>query len=159
MNKGIICLVAILLTSVAAYCAYCAYFGWATAKSPNDALEWLQVEYALDDEVMGEVTLAKATYLPECREMCRRLAEARQKLSDRSSSSTATTSEITEAYAAVNAIEEECIRMSLDHVFTVAAMMPESQGKRYRDRMVAALLRDRTGQHQRHSDMIKGGNQ
>jgi len=154
MNKGIICLIAILLTSVM---AYCAYFGWATAKSPNDALEWLQAEYELSDEAMGKVSLAKASYLPECREMCRRLAEARKHLAKQSSSSTATTSEITEAYAAVNAIEEECIRMSLEHVFEVAAMMPASQGERYRDRMVAALLQDRTGQHQRHSDMIQGG--
>ena len=155
MNKGIICLVAILLSSVA---AYCAYFGWATAQSPDEPLEWLQSEYDLSDETVTRVAQAKEAYLPGCREMCRRLAEARKELAQRSSSTTATSSEITEAYAAVNAIEEECIRMSLDHVFTVAAMMPESQGERYRERMVTALLRDRAGEHQRHSDMIQGGN-
>ena len=154
MNKGIICLVAILLSAVA---AYCAYFGWATSKHPDNGLEWLQTEYALSDEVLTRVDAARASYLPECREMCRRLAEARQELSKRSATSTATAAEITEAYAAVNAIEEECIQMSLDHVFTVAEMMPEAQSARYRERMVGALLRDRTGEHQRHSDMIQGG--
>ena len=29
MSKGIVCLIAILLTSVA---AYCTYFGWATSE-------------------------------------------------------------------------------------------------------------------------------
>ena len=155
MNKGIICLTAILLTSVV---AYCAYFEWATAGSSESALEWLQAEYELNDEVMTQVGMAKASYLPECREMCRRLAAARKHLASRSSSSSASQSEITEAYAAVNAIEEECIRMSLDHVFEVAALMPASQGQRFRERMVAALLQDRTSPHQRHSEMIQGGN-
>ena len=153
MNKGIICLVAILLTAVA---AYCAYFGWATSNHPENGLEWLQEEFALSDEVLAKVDAARASYLPECREMCRRLAEARQELSKRSASSTATVAEITEAYAAVNAIEEECIQMSLDHVFTVAEMMPKEQAGRYRERMVEALLGDRTGEHRRHSDMIQG---
>ena len=107
----------------------------------------------------GKVALAKASYLPECREMCRTTGRSpTESGSEKSASKSATTSQRSpHAYAAVNAIEEECIRMSLDHVFEVAAMMPAPQGERFRDRMVAALLQDRTGLHQRHSDMIQGG--
>lgn len=153
MNKGIISLIAILLSATM---AYCAYFGWATRHHPEDGLQWLQTEYSLSDESLVKVQEASASYLPECRAMCRRLAEARQHLADQAASTSSTASEIADAYAKVNEVEEECIQMSLQHVYKVASLMPTEQSERYRKEMLAALLTDRTGQHRKHSDIVGG---
>ncbi|MFT4638132.1 MAG: hypothetical protein ACI8T1_001450 [Verrucomicrobiales bacterium] len=154
MSKGILALVAILL---AAMTAYCAYYGWATSKAPGDGDEWLQSEFGLSDESLAKVQTASDAYLPKCQAMCERLAKAREELAVRTGADSSIPAEIAEAYSQVNAIEEECVHMSLTHVFEVASFMPEAQGNRYRKRMVDALTSDRSAQHQRHSDVIRGG--
>ncbi|MGK0189972.1 MAG: hypothetical protein ACI9R3_005791 [Verrucomicrobiales bacterium] len=153
MNKGIVILIAILLSATI---AYCVYFGWATKHHPEDSFQWLQTEYSLSDKSLVKVREASASYLPQCRAMCQRLAEARQHLADRAASLSSTADEIADAYAKVNEVEEECIQMSLHHVYQVATLMPAEQSERYRKEILAALLKDRTGKHKKHSDMVGG---
>ena len=134
MKKGIIILIFGLVAAAAAYgCVYfvCTAPARSLQKSDKPELAWLKEEFSLNDAEFKRVSELHATYLPQCREMCREIDAQNVKLQKLLSGATNMTPEISAALAESARLRSECQGMMLKHFFQVSQTMPPQQGQRY----------------------------
>ena len=134
MKKGVLILVLGLVAATAAYgCVYfvCTSSARAMQKSDRPELVWLKEEFKLSDAEFKRISNLHVAYLPQCREMCRKIdaeSERRQKLL---ANATNSTPEIEASLTEAARLRSECQRMMLHHFFEVSQTMPPDQGRRY----------------------------
>lgn len=136
MRRGFIILALGLVGAVVAYC--CLYLTGTSSKrelmrSEQPELAWLKQEFNLTDAEFARVSELHATYLPQCREMCRRIDGQKMKLQKLLAAASTMTLEIESAITESARLRVECQRNMLRHFFDVSRMMPPEQGKRYLD--------------------------
>ncbi len=134
MKKGVLILVLGLVAAAAAYsCVYlaCTASARSLQKSDKPELAWLKEEFDLSDADFKRVTELHATYLPQCRDMCREIDAHNVKLQALVVGATDMTPEITAALTESARLRSECQSMMLRHFFQVSQTMPPEQGRRY----------------------------
>jgi Heavy-metal resistance len=134
MKKGVFILVIGLVIAAAAYgCMYfgCTSFVRVLQHSDRPELAWLKDEFKLDDTEFKRVSELHAAYLPQCREMCRKIDAQNDQLQKLLVGVTNATSEIDKALAETAKLRSDCQGMMLRHFFQVSQTMPPDQGRRY----------------------------
>jgi hypothetical protein len=134
MKRGLLILVLGLLAAVTAY--GCVYFACTSCvrrleHSDKPELSWLKDEFHLSDAEFKRVSELHAAYLPQCREMCRKIDAQNDQLQKLLASATNATPEIDTALAETARLRSECQGMMLRHFFQVSQTMPPEQGRRY----------------------------
>ena len=136
MKRGVLILVFGLVAAAAAYgCIYCACTSSARSlqRSEKPELAWLKQEFNLSDAEFKRVSELHASYLPQCREMCRQIDTQNAQLQKLLANATNATPEIDAALTEAGRLRSECQRMMLRHFFQVSQTMPPEQGRRYLD--------------------------
>ena len=153
MKRGIftaLCIVAV------ASIGYCGYFNWATSKTDvmasaagqSAGLAWVQSEFGLSDAEFSVLEKANGDYMPRCEAMCMELARERRALAALVANADTAATEIESAYTKVNAMEQRCFRMTLEHIYEVSRSMEPEKGARYRRHMITELMGYRIGHHE-----------
>lgn len=134
MRKSAVITAAGLLLAAAAYCAF--YFGTTAGK--RDLLQgrvpellWLKKEFNLSEAEFERISQLHANYLPECKEMSRRIDQTNAALKEMLANGTNVTPGVEKALADAAELRLHCQKMMLKHFYEVAATMPPEQGKRY----------------------------
>ena len=110
-------------------------------EQPADDLNWLRLEFHLSDAEMAHIREMHEGYLPQCGEMCAKIAAAKRELAALATNSA-------EALAKQNeiaALRAQCQSNMLAHFVAVSQAMPPAQGARYLAEMKKLTLGD-TGQ-------------
>jgi len=134
MKRGLLILVVGLLAAAAAYgCVYFACTSSARSLEHSDRpeLAWLKDEFKLTDAEFKRVSEFHATYLPQCREMCRKIDAQNAQLQRLLGSATNATPEIDAALTGAAQLRTDCQRMMLQHFIQVSQTMPPERGRRY----------------------------
>lgn len=134
MQKSVLILVLGFLAAAAAYgCIYfvCISPVRSLQQSDRPELGWLKEEFKLSDDDFKRVSELHSAYLPECRDMCRRIDAQNRKIEMLLSGATNMTPEITTALTESSRLRAECQGMMLHHFFQVSQTMPPEQGRRY----------------------------
>lgn len=134
MKRGVLILLIGLLAAAAAYgCVYftCTSCVRSLEHSDKPELAWLKDEFNLNDAEFKRISELHAAYLPQCREMCRRIDVQNVQLQKLLTTTTNATPELDAALAEAAKMRSECQRMMLRHFFQVSQTMPPQQRRRY----------------------------
>ena len=134
MRRGLIILLAGLLVAVAASCGYYmlrVHEPKAMLQGSSPELAWLKEEFALSDAEFERVSQLHEGYMPQCAEMCDRIASKNKELKELLGQAEGVTPEIEQTLEEANALRTECHKNMLRHFFEVSRAMPPAQGKRY----------------------------
>jgi len=134
MKRGVFILLLGLAVGAAAYgCVYCTGMSSARVleRSERPELAWLKEEFHLSDAEFKRVSDLHAGYLPQCREMCKKIDAQNDQLQKLLGSATNATLEIDAALVEGAQLRSQCQRMMLRHFFQVSQTMPPEQGRRY----------------------------
>lgn len=144
MRRSLLVLVVMLLAGAAAFLG-----GWRLVDSwcvrhmgrPTDDLDWLRLEFRLNDAELARVRVLHEGYLPRCREFCERIDARKRELQAMLVSPTTATATATVAQklTEIGTIRAECQAAMLQHFREVSQVMPSDQGRRY-----LAAMQERT---------------
>ena len=109
------------------------------AKSADD-LEWLRREFRLSDAELHRVRELHQGYLPQCREMCLKIAAKKAELQAALDASTNVTPEAERKLAELAWLRSRCQTQMLRHFFEVSQAMPPEKGARYLTEMKRLTL-------------------
>lgn len=130
--------VAILILGVVlAAAAYCGFYFKTTAsqrtmlQSDTPELLWLKQEFNLSDQEFNRISELHESYMPNCAEMCKRIAAKNSELKVLLAQTNVLTSEIDQKLTEASQLRLECQKMMLAHFLEVSRAMPPEQGKRY----------------------------
>lgn len=130
----------VLVLSLAALVSLAGYFAAShfarhpaqcTMHQPGCGMAWLKDEYHLTDSQYAKIVRMHDDYRPTCDAMCRRVAEANEKLSRLIAASPTITPDIEAALKEWALLQNECRVAMLRHVYAVSAEMSAEDGKRY----------------------------
>jgi Heavy-metal resistance len=150
MKRGLLILAAFL--AIAAV-GYGLYYQGATAPArallsrPQSEMEWLRQEFHLSDAQFAKVQALHAAYVPKCDEMCRKIMEANARLEELVSQNNRLSPEIAAAFDRAMAVQADCRKQILAHLYEVSAQMDPAEGRRY-----FALMKGRVIQPELSSD-------
>lgn len=134
VKKGVVILLAGLAVAAAAYgCIYlvCTSPVRALERSSQPELAWLKQEFNLSDAEFERISDLHAAYLPQCAEMCGRIAAQNQRLMALLAATNQLTPEIEAAIAESARLRGLCQRNMLQHFYEVSRTMPPEEGRRY----------------------------
>lgn len=97
----------------------------------GDDLDWLQREFSLSGADLERVRRLHEGYLPQCGEMCRRIAEKKRELEHVLDGSTNFSAEAELKLKEVAALRAQCQAQMLRHFYEVSRTMSPEQGRRY----------------------------
>lgn len=143
MRRGAFVLLVAAIVSVSAYCIYiwCAtHTAQAMLSQPEGQLEWLRREFALNDIQFARIRQLHEEYRPKCDAMCMRIAEANGKANALIGSSHDVTPEVQAALNESAALQQDCRRQMLKHVYAVSAQMNPGQRDRYLKMMTSRIV-------------------
>ncbi len=134
MKRGLLILIAGLIAGLAAYA--CVFFVCMSSarklqQSDQPELAWLKEEFKLSDSEFERVSELHQGYLPQCAEMCRRVAAENAKLQKLLSTETNVTPKIEQTLNEVGRLRAECQAKMLRHFYEVSRTMPPEEGRRY----------------------------
>ncbi|MCB1085696.1 MAG: periplasmic heavy metal sensor, partial [Verrucomicrobiae bacterium] len=134
-------IIVVIFSLVVLVCLYAGVFHWMTAdtaqamKAERPELEWLRLEYNLDEEQFSEIRAKHEAHDIVCRDLCRRLVEARKQL-DRAINEEGTMSPVVSAALAQwTEQRQRCREATLEHMYDVSSVMSPEAAKRYRERI------------------------
>jgi hypothetical protein len=122
------------MLGAAAYgCVYFVCTGSARKlqQSERPELAWLKEEFKLSDAEFQRVSELHRAYLPQCAEMCRRVAAENEKLQTLLGTQTNVTPQIEQTLAEAARLRAECQTRMLRHFYEVSHTMPAEEGRRY----------------------------
>lgn len=127
----------LLLGLAAATLAYAAVYLTTTAperqamQSDAPELFWLKQEFQLDDAHFQVISRLHQGYLPQCGEICRKIAQNNAELKELFSHTNAVTPEVEKKLAEIANLRAECQASMLRHFYQVSQAMPPEEGRRY----------------------------
>ena len=125
---------------------YCTYYRCATAPTqamlaaPGGEMEWLRREYHLSDAQFTRIRQMHGEYAPQCDLMCGKIAKANARLDQLIKASATFTPEVDGAMNECVAVQAECRRALLRHVYDVSAEMSSEDGARYLRMMTGRIV-------------------
>ena len=155
MNRSLVILLGALALGVAIFAG--SYFGghYAGVKccsTPTDDLSWLRDEFHLSDAEMSRIRQLHDGYLPQCGEMCAKIAEKKRELESALDGSTNITSASQVKLNELAALRAQCQGQMLEHFIEVSHAMPPAEGSRYLAEMKKLTL----GLHQEMEQSMSG---
>ncbi len=143
MRKGIIVLILALLAGVTAFCLMRSH-KMAVIRGPLlDAmpeLAWVRTELKLTDEQFAKVSELHAAYRPKCKELCRSISDAHEKMEGLARKDRNLTPELEEALREHARIHVESQQAMLKHLYETAAVLDHNQASRYLEAMLPYAL-------------------
>jgi len=134
MKRAVVILIVGIALGLAGFCTL--YFGktashFKKVHGETPELAWLKVEFNLSDAEFKRIADLHKAYLPDCAQMCRRIAakneEMRVLLRQTNSPVAAVEGKLSEAAE----LRLECQKRMFRHFVEVSQAMPPAQGKRY----------------------------
>ncbi|MBM3837123.1 MAG: periplasmic heavy metal sensor [Verrucomicrobia bacterium] len=134
MIRSITVLAAGLVVGVGAYLGL--YFAGTSSRremlhSQTPELLWLKNEFNLSDAEFERVSRLHDGYLPQCTQMCARIAAKDAELKALLSQTNVLTAEIEAKLTEASQLRLECQKNMLKHFYEVSRTMKPDQGKRY----------------------------
>ncbi|HEY5043243.1 MAG TPA: periplasmic heavy metal sensor [Verrucomicrobiae bacterium] len=134
MNRSLVILFGALALGVAVFAG--SYFVSQRAAElccarPADDLSWLRDEFHLSDAEMQRVRQLHESYLPQCAEMCARIAAKKTELQSALAGGTNVTADARVKLTELGELRAQCQAQMLRHFITVSQAMPPEQGGRY----------------------------
>jgi hypothetical protein len=115
-------------------------------------LDWLQQEFHLGAAEMARIQKLHEGYLPQCAEMCAKIAAKKAELETALNGSTSASPAVQQKLAELATLRAQCQAQMLQHFTEVSQSMPPEQGRRY----LAEMQRLTLGLHeQTESSMSK----
>lgn len=145
---------ALVVVAAFAACYFCAKRFSATTAAGGGELAWLQTEFRLSDGEFQRIRQLHEGYMPECEEMCTRIATKNGELNTTLGSATNVSAEVRQKLAEVAALRAECQARMLAHFYEVSHAMPPAQGARY----LAEMKRLTLGLHAQQEESMTGTN-
>lgn len=134
MRRPALILVLVILSvvglAVVSYLAGKGMSRMAVTKSA-DELAWLQTEFQLTEAEMDRIRPLHEGYLPQCYEMCARIAEKERELDSILAKAPASNDVIRAKLSQIAALRVQCQAQMLAHFQEVSLQMPAGQGRRY----------------------------
>jgi len=129
-------LLGVLIAAVVAGLAYICTMRFCARQMAADDLSWLRREFRLSDAEMQRIRGLHEGYLPECRDMCAKIAAKQaevEKALDRGEAPDAMLMELA-------TLRAQCQVQMLRHFEEVSRAMPPEQGRRYMSEMQKLTL-------------------
>jgi hypothetical protein len=145
MNRSFVILFGALALGAAIFAG--SYFASQRATemccaNPADDLSWLKTEFHLGDAEMARIRELHAGYLPNCAEMCAKIAAKKIEFESALGSGTNLTAEAQIKLTELAGLRAQCQAQMLQHFATVSQAMPPEQGRRYLAEMQKLTLGD-----------------
>ena len=121
-------------------------------EQPQDDLAWLRLEFHLSDAEMARIRQLHAGYLPQCAEMCAKIAAKKRELDSALGRGTNLTAEVQAKISELGELRKQCQSQMLQHFITVSQTMPPEQGQRY----LAEMKRVTLGLHEQTEQDMSG---
>ena len=134
MRRSILTIVAVLLSGLGVFYAGHKAVELACTThlgGPVDDLEWLQIEFKLNDAELGRVRALHEGYLPVCREWCQKIDARKQELQAALADTTNAAPLIEQKLQDIGILRAQCQAAMLRHFHEVSEVMPPEQGRRY----------------------------
>jgi hypothetical protein len=153
MRRALIIVLSVLTASAGIFVA--AFFVSAHLcanhfPSKADDLEWLRREFRLSDVEIQKVRRLHESYLPQCREMCERIAAKKTALKAALAAGNGVTPDAETKLGEVAALRAQCQAQMLRHFHQVSQAMPAAQGRRY----LAEMQRLTLGFHEQYEQSM-----
>jgi hypothetical protein len=134
MNRSLVILLGALALSAAIFTG--SYFAGQRAcvmckAQPADDLAWLREEFHLSDAEMQRVRQLHEGYLPQCAEMCAKIAAKKTELQTALDNGTNVTADAQKKLIELGELRARCQMQMLQHFVEVSQAMPPEQGRRY----------------------------
>ncbi len=140
----------LIVITVAMVAGICAFAWMRSQRIPHHEssvlletmpeLVWLRDELKLTDSQFSEVSKLHAAYLPECVEMCQRIADAHKRLDAAARGKNEVTPELRLAVGDHARIHAECQERMLSHLYETARVLDAKQAERYLEVMLPYAL-------------------
>lgn len=146
MTKGLLVVIVALLAGLATFYAVHGHKGGSHHDNGGivlDAmpeLEWLKSDLNLSEAQFAKVRALHVAYRPQCAEMCRRIAEAHEKIERIAAASKQITPEYKAALKEHADIHVECQEAMLKHLYETAATLNKEQAEQYLKTMLPFAL-------------------
>jgi len=155
MNRSIVILLGALALALAIFIG--AYYASQRAtmmccENPADDLSWLKNEFKLSEAEMARIRELHEGYLPQCGEICQKIAAAKRELAAIVGTSTNLTAEAQAKMNEIAALRAQCQSNMLTHFVAVSQAMPPDQGERY----LAEMKRLTLGEHEQVEQSMSG---
>jgi hypothetical protein len=134
MRRPLLILVVMLLAGAAAFVGgqrLVAYWCAKHMARPTDDLDWLRLEFRLNDAELARVRQLHDGYLPKCREFCERIDARKRELQALLVSPTNAPATVEQKLIEVGTVRAQCQAAMLQHFREVSQVMPPEQGRRY----------------------------
>ena len=134
MRRPLLILAVMLLAGAAAFLGgqrLVAYWCAKHMARPTDDLDWLRLEFRLNDAELARVRQLHDGYLPICREFCERIDTRKRELQALLVSPTNATATVEQKLIEVGTVRAQCQAAMLQHFREVSQVMPPEQGRRY----------------------------
>lgn len=103
-------------------------------------IEWLRDEYRLSDAQFNRIRKLHDEYAPQCDLLCEKIGKANARLAQLIKTNGTFTPELDAAVTECFAVQAECRRALLRHIYEVGAEMSPKEGARYVQMMTARIV-------------------
>jgi hypothetical protein len=155
MRRSLLILFALVVASAAlCFAAYrlAGHLSAARLAHSTDDLDWLRMEFRLDDPEMTRIRDLHNGYLPKCQEFCDRIAAKKRAVAEALGTGTNLTASVEQKLTEIAALRAQCQAAMLRHFVEVSQVMPPEQGKRY----FAEMHRLTLGSHEQIEHRMSG---
>jgi hypothetical protein len=155
MRRSLLVLVAVLVAGVGVFLAGHQMAELICARHfarPTDDLDWLRVEFRLNESELARVRELHNGYMPVCQGFCERIEAKKQELQATLASSTNAPSVVEQRLLEIGALRARCQAAMLQHFREVSEVMPREQGRRY----LAEMQRLTLGFHEQVERSMSG---
>jgi hypothetical protein len=120
----------------------------------TDDLDWLRLEFRLNEAELARVRQIHDAYLPRCRQFCERIDARKRELHPVLAAGTNAPAVIEQALIDIGTLRAQCQAAMLQHFREVSQVMPPEQGRRYLFEMERLTL----GFHEQVEHTMSPGN-
>jgi hypothetical protein len=132
MNRPLVILLAALVLGAAIFAgSYIVGQRACNMMSSPDDLSWLRNEFHLSDADMARVRQLHEGYMPQCAEMCAKLAAKKAEVAAALANGTDVTVEAQKKLTELGELRAQCQGQMLQHFINVSHAMPPEAGRRY----------------------------
>ncbi|MEI8289327.1 MAG: hypothetical protein WCH99_07625 [Verrucomicrobiota bacterium] len=118
----------------------------------TDELSWLRTEFHLGSAEMSRIRQLHEGYLPQCADMCAKIAARKREFHSLAGTGTNLTAEAQAKLKEIADLRALCQAQMLQHFATVSQAMPPEQGRRY----LAEMRRLTLGTHGQTEQSMSG---
>ncbi|MEI9961178.1 MAG: periplasmic heavy metal sensor [Limisphaerales bacterium] len=133
MNRPLVILLGALVLGAAIFAGSYSVSRHASADMMcgTDDLSWLRDEFHLSDADLSRIRQLHEGYLPQCAEMCARVAAKKSEISAALANVTNVTADVQKKLTELGELRAQCQAQMLQHFVSVSQAMPPEQGRRY----------------------------